>query len=189
MLSGALTLGLLFWCGLATALSARTLRILASITLVLGVGYFAKRMTENPISKTFQVDARKVLSLADFIYDRAKAAGIAQPRVAVDRVTDCLDGQVLRVICYERKKIWVPFIMTLPTGIGEDRESTLMDRLSQSDFVFLSEGGPEGTWPYDRQMQALRPRLFAWCEENLKPVEHFEIFDIRMVLFQRRDIP
>jgi len=100
-------------------------------------------------------------------------------------VTDCLDGQVLRVICYERKHVWVPFIMTLPTGITEAPESLLMERLANSDFIFLTEAGPSPGWPDDRQMRALLPRTQAWCAANLQRVERFSIFGKQMVLYRR----
>lgn len=133
--------------------------------------------------------ARKVNALADYIYLRSQAAGLKNPRVGVDQVTDSLDGQVLRVICYERKQDWVPFIMTLPTGIMEADEALIMERLANSDFIFLTEDGSNGNWPYDRQLRALLPKTKAWCDEHLKLVERFEIFGRRMVLYQRPEIP
>lgn len=161
----------------------------AVAALAIGVGYFVARQVTPPLTGQFIADARKVNALADEIYRRSRAGGLATPRVGVDEVTDCLDGQVLRVICYERHRVWVPFIMTLPTGIMEEKEAVLMDRLAQSDFVFLTEDGPIGGWPYDREMRGLRPRTQAWCEAHLVPVDRFPLFGQRMVLYQRREIP
>jgi hypothetical protein len=115
--------------------------------------------------------------------------GIAQPRVAVDRITDYFDGQILRVVCYERHQVWVPFIMELPTGLTAASESVLMGNLANSDFVFATEDGPTGPWPYDREMLVLRPKLLAWCDAHLRLVERFTVFGQHMALYQRRDIP
>lgn len=138
----------------------------------------------------FEASTRKVNALADYFYDTQLKAKLVNPRLGADQVTDSLDGQIMRVLCYERHKVWVPFIMTLPTGIMEEKPEVLMERLRQSDFMFLTERMPsEGAWPYDRQMRRLYPQLKAWCEQNLKPVETFPLFDRQMMLYQRRDLP
>jgi len=104
-------------------------------------------MLANPHTPGFLVDARKVATLADTIFARARAAGLAQPRVGTDHITDCLDGQVLRVICYERKHVWEPFDMTLPISIAEASEADIMERLARSDFVFLSDAATSASIP------------------------------------------
>ena len=162
---------------------------LAAAALLMGGRYFVRQQVTQPFSDQFIADARKVNALADGIFLRSRAAGLAAPRIGVDEVTDSLDGQVLRVICYERHRVWVPFVMTLPTGIGEEKAPVLMGHLAQSDFVFLTEEGPVGGWPYDKEMRALRPRTQAWCEAHLLPVDRFALFGQRMVLYQRREIP
>jgi hypothetical protein len=117
-----------------------------------------------------------------------QAGGMVRPRVAVDQVTDYFDGTILSVIGYERHRVWLPFIMQLPTGIAAAPEALLMDHLAQSDFVFVTEDGAPGPWPYDRQMFELRPNLLAWCEAHLRLVERFSVFGRRMALYQRPEI-
>ena len=160
----------------------------ALMALAVGGGYFVTRQTAAPYDADFAADNRWVNALADRIFAAVSASRIAQPRVAVDRVTDCFDGTILRVICYERHQVWVPFIMELPTGISAAPESVLMGQLASSDFVFATEDGPPGPWPYDRQMFALRPKILAWCDAHLRLVERFTVFGRRMALYQRRDI-
>lgn len=163
--------------------------ILAAAAMAVSAGFFVSQTRRTGYDDAFAVDARKVNTLADYIYAHARAAGLAEPRVGVDQVTDCLDGQVLRVISYERHRVWVPFVMTLPTGIAEEKEALLLERLAGSDFILLTEDGPVGGWPYDREMRALLPQTQAWCEAHLKFVERFTLFGRRMVLYQRREIP
>jgi hypothetical protein len=161
----------------------------ALIALAVGGGYFVTRQTAAPYDAAFAADARQVNALADRIFAAVRASGIAQPRVAMDRVTDCFDGVILRVICYERHQVWVPFIMELPISIAAAPESTLMEHLASSDFVFVTEDGPPGPWPYDQEMFVLRPKFLAWCDANLHLVERFTVFGRRMALYQRCDIP
>jgi hypothetical protein len=134
-------------------------------------------------------EARIVNSLADEIYRRARAGGLDELRVAVDYITDSLDAQVLRVICYERQHTLVAINMTLPTGIAEPSEETVMSRLKESDFVFLTADAPVGSFPYDRKLAAMRPQLRAWCDAHLRIANEFTLFGRRMILYQRRDLP
>lgn len=187
---GAIVLVLALWAQLLPR------QRLTCASLVLAVGCLLAAGTSFVVHQLppagdagFLASARKVNALADLIYKRSQAAGLRNPRVGVDQVTDSLDGQVLRVICYERQHEWVPFIMTLPTGIAEADESLIMERLANSDFIFLTEDGSNGNWPYDRQLRAMLPKTKAWCDEHLKLVERFEIFGRRMVLYQRPEIP
>jgi len=189
LLPGVVLLVLAAWNTLGASLPSWVRAALAVFSLGLGGSFFVQRMLANPHTPGFLVDARKVATLADTIFDRARAAGLAQPRVGTDHITDCLDGQVLRVICYERKHVWVSFDMTLPISIAEAPETDIMERLARSDFVFLSDAGYVGIYPYDRQMRALHPRLRAWCDEHLRLVDQFQLFGRSMMLYQRREIP
>lgn len=160
-----------------------------AVVLVGGI-HFATQLMRNPHSPEFVASARKVNEIADYLHATSRAAGFTTPRVGVDQITDCLDGQIMRVICYERQRDWMPFMMTLPTGIAEDREEQIWERLSQSDFMLLTdEPGVQGFWPFDHQMRRLYPSLKAWCDSHLRPVEKFQLFGRAMTLYQRRDLP
>lgn len=71
------------------------------------------------------------------------------------------------MIGYERTRAWLPLETSLPLGIAEPDHREVLARLERSHFVFLTEEGPDGLYPYDRKMTALRPELRAWCEANL----------------------
>jgi hypothetical protein len=158
------------------------------MAFAVGAGYFVARQAATPYDAKFLAEARLVNALTDRIFATVRANGIVQPRVGVDQATDCFDGQILRVVCYERHRVWVPFIMELPTGITAAPEAALMGRLDDCDFVFATEDGPSGPWPYDQEMFALRPKIVAWCDTHLRLVERFSLFGRRMALYQRRDI-
>jgi hypothetical protein len=160
----------------------------AAIAVVtVGCGYFIDRQTAAPYDAEFASDALQINALADQIFAAARASGVAEPRVSVDRITDCFDGTTLRVICYERHKVWVPFIMELPTGVSEPSESAILDGMVQSDFVIATEGGPPGPWPYDRKTFALRPKILGWCDANLQLDGHYTIFGQHVNLYSRRE--
>lgn len=167
------------------------LPVLVAIAVVLaGIAHFATRLARNPHTPDFVASARKVNEIADYLHATSRSAGLMAPRVGVDQITDCLDGQIMRVICYERQHDWMPFMMTLPTGIAEDREEQIWERVRQSDFILLTdEPGVQGFWPFDHQMRRLYPSLKTWCDSHLRPVEKFQLFGRAMTLYQRPELP
>ena len=111
---------------------------------------------------------------------------MTNPYIAVDQVVDFIDAQILQVICYERKKVWVPFVIQLPDSILEDKDENMLYRMKLCDFVLLTDEMPgDGYWPYDKQMRRLYPQLKAWCDGHLEPAGIYYIFGRRMSLYQR----
>ncbi|MCX6955663.1 MAG: hypothetical protein NTV51_26260 [Verrucomicrobia bacterium] len=192
---GALAPGLilLILAGWQTAAGpAKPGRALACATAAIvlaAAGFFVQRQLRPAFDAPTLANIRLVNSLADTIYRRSQAANLPEARIAVDYITDSLDAQVLRVICYERHQVWRPFNMTLPTGIAEPTEAEVMARLGQSDFVFVTEDAPAGGFPFDQKLIALRPQLRAWCDAHLRAVDRFQLSNRRMILYQRREIP
>ena len=187
---GAVLLVVALWLALARRVDrAATLNVFAASVVVATLGFFAARQLAPAYDAAFLSEVRAVNTAADYVFQKSRAAGLAAPRVAADYITDCLDGQVLRVVCYERRHAWLPFEMTLPTGIAAPGDAEVMERLGRSDFVFLTEDAPVGFYPFDQKLAALRPQLRVWCDAHLRPVARFPLFGRRMVLYQRREIP
>jgi hypothetical protein len=161
----------------------------ALVVFAIGSGYYVARQTAAPYDEDFVTDNHRIKSVADRIFATAQAAKLDQPQIAVDRIADYFDAQILRVICYERHHVWMPFAIALPVGLSAIPEDMLLGQIAKSDFVLATEEGPTGPWPYDRQTVELRPRILAWCEANLRPVERFTVFGQHMVLYQRRELP
>lgn len=191
LLPGAVVLVLGTWRGLADRSATHSVPAGLSWGLLLVGGGLAVRALAWPDrAPGFDASARKVNELADYLYQTQRTAKLGGPRIGVDQITDSFDALIMRVICYERHRDWVMFMMPLPTGIMEEKPETLLARLAESDFMFLTEQMPgEGHWPYDRAMRRLYPQLKAWCEQNMRPVASFTVFDRQMMLYQRRDLP
>lgn len=187
---GAIMLVVAAWTTLRCRCSGRRLPFAFAAAVVIAAAWkFAARQLGPTGDEAARDHHQKIAALADYVFARTQTAGLTAPRVAADYITDCLDGQVLRVVCYERHHVWVPFDMTLPTGIADPDEGEVMARLQHSDFVFLTEEAAPGLYPFDQKLAALRPRLRAWCDAHLRLVERFSLFGRRMVLYQRREIP
>lgn len=171
------------------ATSPRALPLVASALVLAALGFFAQRQFRSAIPAAHLAEYRRINFLADAIVRRSQAARLPEWRIAVDYVTDAFDANTLRILCYERHHLWLPFDMTLPTGIAEPSESEVMARLSRSDFVFLTADAPRGAYPFDHKLAVLHPTLRAWCDAHLRLVERFSYFGRSMILYQRREIP
>jgi hypothetical protein len=187
---GAVLLAVALWLQFGRAAGREKTSWFAAGAIACGaLAFFTQRQLRPAFDPATLREIGKVNALADALYARVKAAPFAEPNIAVDYITDCLDAEVLRVIFYERHGAWLPIRMTLPTGVAEPTTSETMERLARSHFVFLTEEAPPGLYPYDRKLAELRPQLRAWCEEHLRLVERFELFGRRMALYQHREIP
>jgi hypothetical protein len=162
----------------------------AVAALCAGEAYFTARQLQPPHRQEFLDGADTVNRIADHIYAAAQAGGVTHPYIAVDQVVDFMDAQILQVICYERHKVWVPFVIQLPDSILADKDENILYRLKLCDFVLLTDRMPgNGYWPYDQQMRRLYPELKAWCDGHLRRVNSFEVFDRRISLYQKPQIP
>lgn len=163
---------------------------LAVASVYLGGTFFLDRQRWQPHDAAFRADAARINQLTDYFFERSRAANRPAVRLGVDRVSEALNAQVMQVVCYERNGVWLLWQGFLPTGILEEKDEVVMERLGACDFVVLTDqpAGPD-RWPSDRQMRRLYPTLKAWCENNLKRVENFTLFGQQMSLYQSRDIP
>ncbi len=163
--------------------------LIAIVAIFVALGYFGRRQTvvfEGPES---MARFRQVNTLADYVLTTADQAKLPVIRVSVDYITDALDAQVLRVVCYERHHVWKDWDMKLPTGIATPDPNVVRQRVTESDFVFLTEQGNAGPFPYDRKLAAMKPELERWCEAHLVLAKRFTLNGRTMALYQRRELP
>jgi hypothetical protein len=186
---GLVTLVAASWLAIAGAPKVRQ-ALPAMVAVALGAGLFFVHAQLTPLlTPADQTQNRTVNAVCDEIFRRAQAGKLTELRVAVDHITDAFDAQVLRIVCYERHRVWFPVNMTLPTGIAEPDGALVLSRLEESDFVFVTTEGPAGLYPYDRKLAALRPQVQAWCDAHLRLANQFDLFGRRLRLYQRREIP
>jgi hypothetical protein len=180
----------LFLLGLlrANPPAPRLLATAAAVAVVVAAGSFARAQGAGANDPAFVHDARRVATVADALFDAARRAGLNRPAIATDEITDYLDAQILRVVCYERQRRWVQFEMKLPTGIAAEADDVILRRLRESDFVFLTRDGSRGTWPYDAQMRRLRPQLARVGSEEFKFATRYELFGRTVELYCRPTI-
>jgi len=168
--------------------AARPLAV--ALAVAAGCGFFLQRQLTPPYSAEFVAGATQVNRVTDHIFTTSRRAGLTAPRLSADLWTEYFYPRTLGVLSYERHREWLSFTTMLPVGIIEEQDSFVMERIAQSDFVLLTDDFPEnGYYPFDRQMRRLYPAIKEWCEQHLRRVDTFPIFNRRMSLYQRRDLP
>jgi len=159
------------------------------LALLAGLSYFGYRQFPSPHAQEFLDANAQVKRFADKIHALSRQPQFAEPHLGFDRISDAFDGTVLRLICYERHRVWIPIRVMLPVSILEASEAELQDRLPRCHLFLFTEHAPgHGHWPYDQQMVRLQPRLRSWCEQHLVKVEEIQFLDRRMSLYQRADL-
>ncbi|SDS26079.1 hypothetical protein [Opitutus sp. GAS368] len=162
----------------------------ALAALSAGGSYFVLHELQPSYSPEFRQSAVRVSQISDYIYARVRAGNLAAPSVGVDQIVDFIDGRILRLVCYERHKVWIPFGVHLPDSILAGPDEAVFFKLQATDFMILTDQMPgHGHWPYDQQMWRLYPQLKAWCDGHLRLVETFSVFGRDMSLYQRKDLP
>ena len=160
--------------------------LLAGGAVVVGETYFVSRQLVSPYGPEFIASARQVNQIADAIFEASRTGGVANPNIAVDQVVDYFDAPTLQVICFERKKVWVQFVVQLPDSILAEKDENIFYKIRLCDFVMLTDQMPgNGYWPYDQQMRRLYPELKFWCEVHLTRVGQYWLFGHQVTLYRR----
>ncbi len=178
------------WCrvepGLDGSRSRWAATLLAGGAIVAGESFFVSRQLQPPHSPEFIASARQINSIADYIFEASRTGGIANPSIAIDQVVDYFDAPTLQVICFERKKVWVQFVVQLPDSILAEKDANVFYKVKLCDFVMLTDQMPgNGYWPYDQQMRRLYPELKTWCEAHLTRVGQYWLFGHQVTLYRR----
>ncbi len=154
------------------------------------LAFFVQRQLRPAYNPDAIAQLRQVNTLADALFGRLSAAPFAEPELAIDHLNDAFNAEVLRVVFYERHRRWMPIRMSLPTGVVAPAEEDVWARLHRSHLVLLTEPpAPDGRYPFDHALAALRPRLRAWCQEHLRPAGTFTALGRTLTLYQHPEIP
>lgn len=165
--------------------------LIAPLFLATLVGaFFIQRQLRPAYDPSTLDQIRQVNRIADTLHTRITTGPLPEAGIAVDHINDALNAEVLRVIFYERQRVWLPIKMTLPTGVTEPGAEDVMQRLARSQLVLLTdEPAPGGRYPFDQKLHGLRPQLRAWCDTHLRRAERFTLFGRTMTLYQHAEIP
>jgi len=190
LLPGALMMMLCFWHTLITRRKGLGILAVTWSVCLLGFGLFVHTMLTDPVPPPVLQDSRVANAICRRITRISQVARLPNPKIGVDHITDQIDAQIFRVLSYERDHRWIPFEMTLPSGIDRMPPREIEERVAASDFFLLTEPPyPPTNWPFDVQMTAARPAWKTWCEAHLQLVDTYVFTGRTVALYQRRGLP
>jgi hypothetical protein len=133
-----------------------------------------------------RAEVEGLLSVYEQMARLCRENGWQSPGVAVDCNVDFMAPTILEVTEYERNHRVINVRETL-TRLGECRPEEVFSALEQSDFVMLSKKigarGRKSRFPFDRQMEAMRPELIRWCEGHCQELTRVTVFDREVVVY------
>jgi hypothetical protein len=187
LIPGAIWIILLLWVGLAKAVSRGTSAAVGAAVLGIGALVFVHAETRRSELDESAADFRGINGLADFLFFRAEEAGLTHPRVGVTWVLDGTEPGALRILGYERHGRMMSFIATLPTGLFRTSREIAMTALENSHFVCLATRA-DPVWPFDRQMEELRPAMREWCDAHMAAVGQLDVKGFSLSVYEERGI-
>jgi hypothetical protein len=144
----------------------------------LSLGIFTQNCLSfktSPRAEQEILDSKRINAVVNYIYELALKKERGNLKIGIDRITDFMDAQILRVVVYEQRGKWFNFDMTLPTGLAEENDQLIFGKLSESDIVFLSDSPTNiPTYPFDKQMIRLAPKIREYCDENFVKVARLD---------------
>ena len=173
------------WEGCTPALR----KTISVVVVLLCLGSFVSAMRRPPFPPETLDGMARIRELYGLIATRSDELHLDRPAVATDHNSLHLDGQLMRIYVYETRRKWVPYDMTLPTGIAEADEADIFRRLAISDFVVIATRGHPTLYPFDRQLLSLQPRVLDWCSSNMRIISEKDALDLHLILYERASFP
>jgi len=111
------------------------------------------------------------------IGDYAVSKGWYSPHISADSLEDYLAaGNLLTIIYYENKSIYLNSISENPTSIFSASLEKVMGGLKRSDFVIISDSPRKGfTYPYDDSINMMRPAIREYLNKNYLLMNQYRI--------------
>jgi hypothetical protein len=115
---------------------------------------------------------------------------LENPTISADRVLEYFNVPVLSVMRYEAQGRFFKAEWGLGSRIFEVDEAKIPDIVNKSDFLLVTPSTvPESpVYPFDIQMERLRPRLIALCAESFFPIKQFSIYRRNVTLCVRSQL-
>jgi hypothetical protein len=165
------------------------LAVFATIVLTEGMlTQFSQYPQRGEMSKN-----RDQIESLERLYDRidadCHAIGLRNPIIASDTQSDYIVPGVLQVLSYERHGHLIRPGECMANTIAAVSADDLLKEIRQADFVLLTdhEAPPSGQfeYPFETSVRQAKPRLLAYCRENLVEQGRARVFDRDVTLYAR----
>lgn len=135
--------------------------------------------------------ARAIGRLYDDLAAEARRRGWSDVGVFCNSIDDYLNGQIATVLTYERHGYLLHAGNTSLTVLAIP-EQEVFRQIAASQFVILCHRtvpSDSFDYPFNRELDAMRPRVEAVCRRDRTEIGHYQIFGNEVRLFVRRVAP
>jgi hypothetical protein len=163
------------------------LAALTTLALCLGLYTQFERLSRRGTLSRSRADVEQVLQLHDSVFHYIREMGLEEPFISIDKTTDYFSGDVLNPVIYERHGVLVNMQEALGARAVTPVTSTeAIALLEKSDFALMTTADKiQSSFPFDRSIQSIRPKLLAFCDQYFFPLEYSHFFDRDVVLYVR----
>jgi hypothetical protein len=161
--------------------------LLAVAIAAMALGLWNQRAHYNAAISPYKRGALEAITRMSLeIGDYAIKSGIAEPRISFDSMLDYLADASITVVNYEERRQFIGFKVKLGGGIFEISEDEAVKKLKDSDIVVFSPdmtGNP--VYPFDRSINAMKPRLLPVLEKEFVKINEFGVYRWKYYLLAR----
>jgi hypothetical protein len=160
---------------------------LAGLALLGGLHVQLEAASRREWCTQSRADAEQVLALYDEILTRSRQMGLERPVLSQDFIGDFLTHLSAGVLEFERSGTFREFGQALGASIFAVDEKAALAHLERSHFVVLTDGPfcTPPVYPFYQSIEALRPRLRAYCEKELVRIRTVHLLGRTLDLYAR----
>lgn len=187
VLLSALTLFAAFREDSISPLSRRALFGMALVAMLAGIYTQFRGYCRHTYLTVYRPEVQRLVTMYDHMTQECQELGWQSPAIANDCIVDWLHHKNLTILAYERHAILFSAGQSLG-ALDAYPIPELYERLRLSDFAILTRptGAIQGfQFPFDRQMDQLRPDVLKFCRANMVELEQFHCLDRNVTLFIR----
>jgi hypothetical protein len=159
---------------------------------IASIGWGVRTQVAAYSADRFMSQHRRAVQTIARLYDdmAAETRWRGWPDIGVfcNSIDDCLNGQIATVLTYERHR-YLLHAGDMSMTVLAIPEEDVFRQIAASHFVILSlRPSPPGAfdYPFNQELDALRPRVEAVCQRDMTEVGHYPIFGSDVRLFVRR---
>jgi hypothetical protein len=160
---------------------------LAVVLMGTAISYQASSYNQPSRYTQQRQDIKRVLELHDLIGEKCQELGLQSPAIGVDVLSDAFYPGVVNATQRERHQIRLSAYPAYPSSVSAVTEDEVMPGLHEANFVLLTLSGDtqNSVYPFDKSMEALRPKMLAICDSEMIPLRETSFFGRRVRLYMR----
>jgi hypothetical protein len=166
------------------------LKTLAFVAVAAGLASQVRFHSRHHFWAQHRADAEQVVALHDAIVKYSSEYELKAPSYATDMVVDYLFADAINAWAYEKHNLLLGTNQCVGGDLMQVDEKFILDGIRKSDIVVLSNGSAyaQSVYPFNRRMETLRPRVRAYCEQELIHVKSFLVRDSNLELYVRPQV-